>query len=199
MCPRRFCCNPWRWSVAVLGLSVLTVLWRDRCRTEPPLRTLSGAPWRGPEGYATRQASCTTSVLVDTDPSLAGYRDVDDVLAVEYLAGARTRNLHLTCLTTITTTFGNTGLEASHATAEHVIKQIHPATPNIYKGAEGPGLLPGTATRNALTRHRGVVLCIGPLTNIAAVLADLARRGQRPSWTKLILLGGESVFVSKRI
>ena len=114
-------------------------------------------------------------VLIDTDPGLGlPFCDVDDALAIQLLvaAGAPVAGL--------TTCFGNSGLARTHAVAERLGERW--GLP-VSRGAARPGDADTPAT-DALLAHRGTVLALAPLTNVAAAL----RRGAR--WSRLVVLGG---------
>jgi inosine-uridine nucleoside N-ribohydrolase len=114
-------------------------------------------------------------VWVDTDPGLGlPFVDVDDAIAIHALLAAGVP------VAGLSTCFGNARLARVHAVAEDLGRRW--ALP-VHRGAAGP-LDTSTPAVEALCAHRGVVLAIGPLTNIAAAL----RRGAR--WSRLIVLGG---------
>ncbi|MFN7971999.1 MAG: nucleoside hydrolase [Acidobacteriota bacterium] len=115
------------------------------------------------------------SILIDTDPALGlPFADVDDALALQTLAAAGAP------VAGLTTCFGNASLEKTHAVAQELGERF--AIP-VHRGASRPGDV-STEAADALLAHRGSVLAIAPLTNVAAALA----RGAR--WSQLVILGG---------
>lgn len=115
------------------------------------------------------------AIWVDTDPGLGlpGV-DVDDAVAIHALHAA---GLPLAGLSSC---FGNTSLRRTHRVATGLGRRL--GLP-VARGAAAPGDT-DTEAVEALLGHSGIVLAIGPLTNVAAAL----RRGA--SWTRLIVLGG---------
>lgn len=121
------------------------------------------------------------SWIVDTDPGLGlPWVDVDDALAIAHLwAHLRTHGGHLAALTTI---YGNTDIDRTTAVARMLGERLGIA---VYRGASRPGDTQTDAV-TALVGHKGSVLGLGPLTNIAAALRSGAQ------WERLVLLGGTS-------
>lgn len=114
-------------------------------------------------------------ILIDTDPALGlPLTDVDDALAIWFCHRA---GLGLEGLTTV---FGNASGEDTWALG---VRLGEACDVPVFRGADAPGDADTPAVR-ALIRHRGTVLAIGPLTNIAAALV----RGAR--WERLVVLGG---------
>lgn len=114
-------------------------------------------------------------ILVDTDPALGlPFADVDDALAIFALVAAKAPIVGLTSC------YGNAPLARTHAIATELGQRF--GLP-VHRGASRPGDC-STAAVDTLVRHRGIVLAIAPLTNVAAALA----RGAR--WSKLVILGG---------
>ncbi len=113
-------------------------------------------------------------IWVDTDPTLgSAWSDVDDVLAIE-LVHRRGR------LAGLSSVFGNASIEGTHATAVGLGSRFGVG---VARGAAGPGD-DRTEAVDALCAHRGVVVALGPCTNVAAALA----RGA--TWERLVVLGG---------
>jgi purine nucleosidase len=113
--------------------------------------------------------------MVDTDPGLGlPWTDVDDALAVVHLHAAGVP------LAALTTTWGNSSLQRTTAVARQLGQRL--GVP-VFAGAAGAGDRDTEAAR-ALAAHRGSVLALGPLTNVAAAL----ERGA--SWERLVVLGG---------
>jgi len=114
-------------------------------------------------------------VWIDTDPGLGLFGvDVDDAIATLALhcAGLRIAGL--------STCFGNAALSRVHRVARDLGRRLDLP---VARGAKDPTDV-GTEAVDALVAHRGVVLALAPLTNVAAALA----RGAR--WERLIVLGG---------
>ena len=117
----------------------------------------------------------TDSILVDTDPALGlPFADVDDALAIQLLVAARLPVIGLT------TCFGNATLERVTRVARELGERFDLP---VVAGATRAGDT-STAAAETLARHRGTVLALAPLTNVAAALAMGAR------WRRLVLLGG---------
>jgi len=76
--------------------------------------------------------------------------------------------------------FGNAPVEGTHATAVGLGSRFGVG---VARGAAAPGD-DRTEAVDALCAHRGVVVALGPCTNVAAALA----RGAR--WERLVVLGG---------
>lgn len=113
--------------------------------------------------------------LIDTDPGLGlPLADVDDALAIVHLVAC---GVPVAGLTTI---YGNAPLAQTHRVACDLGRRF--GLP-VARGARGPGD-EGTEAVERLTAHRGPVLALGPLTNVAAAL----RRGA--TWERLVVLGG---------
>jgi inosine-uridine nucleoside N-ribohydrolase len=113
--------------------------------------------------------------MVDTDPGLGlPWTDVDDALAIVHLHawGAP--------VAALTTTWGNHSLPRTTAVARALGERL--GVP-VHPGAAAAGDSDTEAAR-ALLAHRGSVLALGPLTNVAAAL----QRGAR--WERLVVLGG---------
>lgn len=116
-------------------------------------------------------------LLLDTDPALGlPLRDVDDGLALAWLCAAGHAPV------AVTTVFGNAPLALTHARALW-LREVLGGRWTVHPGARRPGDAKTEAVE-ALVAHRGDVLAIGPLSNIAAALA----RGA--SWRRLVVLGG---------
>ncbi|MCA9569785.1 MAG: nucleoside hydrolase [Myxococcales bacterium] len=115
------------------------------------------------------------SLLVDTDPALGlPFADIDDALALYALVRAGVPIVGLT------TCFGN----APGPAVTRIARQLGSAWGlPVHAGALGPGHGESAAVE-ALVAHRGDVLALAPLTNIAAALL----RGAR--WRRLVVLGG---------
>ena len=117
----------------------------------------------------------THGLLIDTDPALGiPLSDIDDALAIWFCVRA---GLPVDGLTTV---FGNAAGADTHAVAVQLGLAL--GVP-VFRGADGPTDV-STPAVDALVAHRGTVLALGPLTNLAAALA----RGAR--WEKLVVLGG---------
>lgn len=99
---------------------------------------------------------------------------MDDALAIHFLhaAGAPLRGL--------TVCQGNAPLPRVAAVAEELGRRFDIP---VHRGAAHPGDVRSAAV-DALVAHRGAVLALAPLTNVAAALA----RGAR--WERLVVLGG---------
>ena len=114
-------------------------------------------------------------ILIDTDPALGiPLSDIDDALAIWFCVKA---GLPVDGLTTV---FGNASGEDTFAVGSKLGEAL--GVP-VYRGADHPGMADTPAVR-ALLEHRGTVLAIGPMTNVAAALV----RGAR--WERLVVLGG---------
>jgi len=115
------------------------------------------------------------SLIVDTDPGLGlSFTDIDDMLACHYLVTAGVN------VKALTITHGNTDTRRAYAVASFIGgdwgMDIHWGAP----GAEQDG----PKASKALTRHKGGVLALGAMTNLAyALLAS-------PQWDSLVVLGG---------
>lgn len=115
------------------------------------------------------------SVLIDTDPALGlPFSDIDDALAIHYAFAAGMP------ISGLTTCFGNAPLASVTRVAKRLGTRF--GIP-VYAGAGRPGEVDNEAV-DALVAHKGTVLALAPLTNIAAALL----RGA--NWEQLIVLGG---------
>lgn len=113
--------------------------------------------------------------IVDADPGLGlRWTDVDDALAILHLHAAGA------AITALTTCYGNARLDAITPVAERLGARL--GVP-VHRGARDPGDV-RTPAVDALCAHRGSVLALAPLTNVAAALS----RGAR--WDRLVVLGG---------
>lgn len=117
----------------------------------------------------------TTGLLIDTDPALGlPLSDVDDAIAIHFAVAA---GLPLAGLTTC---FGNgSGPDVTRIARELGTRFGVP----VHEGAHRPGQVSSPAV-DALLAHRGTVLALAPMTNIASALL----RGAR--WERLVVLGG---------
>jgi len=116
-----------------------------------------------------------SSILIDTDPALGlPFCDVDDAIAIHCLVESERS------VAGLTTCFGNARGERTLAVAQDLGRRW--GLP-VFRGADHPKDTQ-TAAVDALVAHKGVVLAIAPMTNIAAALA----RGAQ--WEQLIVLGG---------
>jgi inosine-uridine nucleoside N-ribohydrolase len=114
-------------------------------------------------------------LIVDTDPALGiPMADVDDAVAIYTLC----RGQHTPVA--LTTCFGNRSGPKTWRVAVELGDRL--GIP-VFRGADQPGQADNGAV-DALLGHRGDVLAIGPLTNIAAALD----RGAQ--WRRLLVLGG---------
>ncbi len=114
-------------------------------------------------------------IWIDTDPGLGLFGvDVDDAIAILALhcAGVPIAGL--------STCFGNASLARVHPVARDLGRRLDL---RVARGASAPADV-DTEAVEALVAHRGVVLALAPLTNVAAALA----RGAR--WERLVVLGG---------
>ncbi len=114
-------------------------------------------------------------VWVDCDPVLGHpLADVDDALALWFL---RRRGLRIEGCSSV---FGNGRLARTDATLRAIGAEL--GIP-VHTGAARPGDSRTDAAR-ALRAFSGVVVALGPLTNVAAALEAGAR------WERLVVLGG---------
>ena len=120
------------------------------------------------------------ALLIDTDPALGlPLKDVDDALAIWLLLRAATlgEGPRIVALCSV---FGNGALAQTDAVARDLGQRWHLP---VHRGAAAPGDIETPAVE-ALIKHQGDVLAIGPQTNVAAALAGGAR------WPRLVVLGG---------
>ncbi len=116
------------------------------------------------------------SVWIDADPGLGlPVTDVDDALAIAHLAARQVP------IAGLSTCFGNAGVDRVTPVARALSARL--GRWPVVRGASCPGDV-DTEAVDALVAHRGTVLALAPLTNIAAALS----RGAQ--WTQLIVLGG---------
>lgn len=119
----------------------------------------------------------TTGLLIDTDPALGiPLSDIDDALAIWFCVRA---GLQVAGLTTV---FGNAPGEDTFAVGSRLGEAF--GVP-VFRGADDPADV-STPAVDALVAHRGSVLALGPLTNVASALL----RGAR--WESLVVLGGSN-------
>jgi inosine-uridine nucleoside N-ribohydrolase len=112
---------------------------------------------------------------VDTDPGLGlPMTDVDDALALLHLLAWEVP------VAGWTTCYGNSALDRTDRVARSLGARF--GVP-VVRGARGPGD-EQTEAAEVLAAHRGPVLALAPLTNVAAAL----RRGA--AWSELVVLGG---------
>jgi purine nucleosidase len=117
-------------------------------------------------------------VWIDTDAAcdVSASTDPDDCLAIAWLARRGVE------IVGISTSFGNTDSARVEATARALVARIEAAglpEPPIHRGAFGPLDATGddaapaiAALRAAIAEAPLTILALGPLTNIAAALAD---------------------------
>jgi purine nucleosidase len=120
-------------------------------------------------------ADLDTPVWVDCDPGLGvPFTDVDDALALWFLHARGVR------LAGFSSVFGNAALRHT----DRVLRELGGrfGVP-VFTGAAGPGDTATDAAR-ALRSFDGIVIAIGPMTNVAAALDTGAR------FRRLIALGG---------
>ena len=133
---------------------------------------------------ATLSASAQTPVWIDTDAGCGGGpdRDVDDCWALA-LALSSPR----LAVRGISTVFGNVDATRAYRTALRIVELFGGGdAPPVLPGADGPGGGAGSPAviglAAALERQPMTVIALGPLTNVAALLAmrpDLAPRIER--------------------
>lgn len=169
-------------AAALLGLLVLTLAlpvrsWRTGEPSAPPLATSPGRPIAPPP----------LRVWVDTDAACgrSPRTDPDDCLAILLLAASPDMRV-----AGVSTVFGNAPLTVTDSTTRALAAALDSgdmAVPPVSRGAAEPLDPPtGTAASAALTAALEeaplVIVALGPLTNIAHVLAarpDLVARVQR--------------------
>jgi inosine-uridine nucleoside N-ribohydrolase len=118
----------------------------------------------------------TGSLWVDADPGLGLFlADVDDALALAHLAAWDVP------VAGLSTCYGNASLPRVTRVARDLSERL--GLGPVASGAHHPADT-DTEAVDALLAHRGTVLALAPLTNIAAAL----ERGAR--WEGLIVLGG---------
>lgn len=116
-------------------------------------------------------------LLIDTDPALGlPFSDVDDAIAIHFAVEA---GLPVTGLTTC---FGNGSGADVHRVASELGQRFEVP---VHRGADACGQVDSAAV-DALLAHKGTVLALAPLTNIAAALL----RGAE--WEQLVILGGSN-------
>ncbi len=138
------------------------------------------------------------NVWVDTDPAcgIAGNRDIDDCLALTYLLLSDDVNI-----VAISLVFGNAELvdvESAMAKFRSTFRRSYPdkTFPPVYPGAtqrkRRHGQFPdSSASRQLVTyfrAHPGVIVALGPVTNIATAL--WVNPGISANIKKLILVAG---------
>ncbi len=131
-------------------------------------------------------------IWVDFDPA-CGVRkaaDVDDCLALIPLLTAKDLQV-----VGISTTYGNAKIEQTHETALRLASVLNAqgiSVPTIYRGAESNSRMSEEvqlALRDALAVGELTVIALGPLTNIAFLLAEHPEL--RSNLSKLIVVMGK--------
>jgi purine nucleosidase len=130
--------------------------WRTGRLEVPPLALQPGA------GFA----EAATRIWIDTDAACGADRttDPDDCLAL--LLMATTPQLRIAGISTVA---GNASLDVTDRTTRELVRILatERAMPAVHKGAHGAAALRATLREAELT-----ILALGPLTNVAAALAD---------------------------
>jgi inosine-uridine nucleoside N-ribohydrolase len=135
-------------------------------------------------GLARSQAAGPrVAVWIDTDPAIGETdRDVDDGLAL--IQAFHSPELHIKGISVV---FGNAPLDRGLPIANRLVREFGPRGLKVYGGATAPADPPvetdaSRALATALAQARLTVLALGPMTNVAAVLAwhpELASRINR--------------------
>ena len=130
-------------------------------------------------------------VLFDCDPTLYGFRDIDDSLALLYLLSKHRRGK--IGLVGVTTVFGNDSVENTYRTARNILaraKLIREIP--VIKGASSRHDIHNDSSRfimQALNSGKiEYVLATGPLTNIALAIKDVDK--DILSKVTIIIMGG---------
>lgn len=166
----------WWFIGAVAGLALLLVLtlalpvpsWRTGRLSAPALELVEGGP----------MVPRTRRVWIDTDAACGATpaTDPDDCLAIAWLVQ---QDLEIAG---ISTSFGNAPADTVHATSRALIDRLSAGgrtPPALWRGASAPlgttvrAQAPAhQALRDALAQGPLAILVLGPLTNIAAALAE---------------------------
>lgn len=173
--------------LALLSASLFAPVesWRTGRRPQPPLELSA----------VTAPTEKTQRVWIDTDAACGiGRRtDPDDCLAIAYLA--RSKDLDIAGISTV---FGNAPRDAVDRTVRALAEQLAPESPRTIAVFSGSDAALGKATEArtqasvaieaALEEGALTFVALGPLTNLASVLAE--RPDLRPRIARLVAVMG---------
>jgi len=148
--------------------------------------------FQAPSGWEERTSNSKPPRLaLDFDPAVGiPLKDIDDAIALHYLLDAHSREAIV--ITQITTTFGNVDGNATYSVAKELFRRwFVPKSINLFKGATNARDF-DTVAAHKLADHQGIVVALGPVTNIAAAL----ELNPNPQWDHLILLGIYMIFIN---
>ncbi|MBX3280169.1 MAG: nucleoside hydrolase [Acidobacteria bacterium] len=128
-------------------------------------------------------------VWIDTDPSVArGGCEIDDGLAL--IQAFNSPELDIRGISTV---FGNASLDRTDAIGREIVNRFGPKGLNVYSGASGSQDLgiPTSASEaitSALDTELLTIIALGPVTNIATVVAD--RPDLTPNIRQVVAVAG---------